>query len=509
VKGQGEQSRAGDEGQTDAPNEVLEDRGQAEQYQPSKKMAQAEQKTIAENEGMGGPCHLYGGGAPPQQINTRACGQSSQKNDVKTKSSQPTSLVPRPKKTERMSVAQLREDDGQMNVAQLREDDGQSEVTTPGGPCHQYGGGAPHKQINTRACGIPSQLTTASLLTSLVPSSNRGVSVAQLKKSQNLELGGMSEQTMERRKSVGDIIKEIEGLQSADQVKAYGVADRLPSLKKDDGVADMLPALKGGGQDYKVTLSKNDEKIVRKMSAKLVHKRWELVKVCLNVIEENEEIVRRLTPKEKKKEMIVWNDDDERNVAKLRMRNVRFLNLKNGKKSGENKVNVLEQFCKKNGLAEQKESWRMTVENEIKMKETEVEELRKKKKEAKSKKRKLEIFKECSEKLKGMIVDWKETPGKDEEISYEMLREKILLERMENVENVVENVITDTDSFTLPLCLKTEEEEEKTISPKYSVSIAKDQVVQNATITVEGKYGISRKLQNVKPPKLVALRAKY
>ena len=66
--------------------------------------------------------------------------------------------------------------------------------------------------------------------------------------------------------------------------------------------------------------------------------------------------------------MIVWNDDDERNVAKLRMRNVRFLNLKNGKKSGENKVNVLEQFCKKNGLAEQKESWRMTVENEIKIK---------------------------------------------------------------------------------------------------------------------------------------------
>ena len=31
--------------------------------------------------GMGGPCHLYGGVAPPQQINTRACGQSSQEND--------------------------------------------------------------------------------------------------------------------------------------------------------------------------------------------------------------------------------------------------------------------------------------------------------------------------------------------------------------------------------------------------------------------------------------------
>ena len=83
-------------------------------------------------------------GAAPQQINTRACGQPSQENDEETKSSQPTSLVPRPKQTERMSVAQLKEDDGKMGVAQPREDDGQREVTTPGGPCHQYGGGAPH-----------------------------------------------------------------------------------------------------------------------------------------------------------------------------------------------------------------------------------------------------------------------------------------------------------------------------------------------------------------------------
>ena len=108
VKGHAEQCRAwdeGDEGQTDSQNEAVEDRSQAEQYQPSKKMGQAEQKTIAENEGMRGPCHLYGGGAPPQQINTRACGQPSQENDEETKSSQPTSLVPRPKKTEEMSVA--------------------------------------------------------------------------------------------------------------------------------------------------------------------------------------------------------------------------------------------------------------------------------------------------------------------------------------------------------------------------------------------------------------------
>ena len=51
-----------------------------------------------------------------------------------------------------------------------------------------------------------------------------------------------------RRKSVGERIQEIEGLNCAPAVKANGVADRLPSLKKGNGVPDMLPALKRGGQ---------------------------------------------------------------------------------------------------------------------------------------------------------------------------------------------------------------------------------------------------------------------
>ena len=71
------------------------------------------------------------------------------------------------------------------------------------------------------------------------------------------------------------------------KLKANGVADRLPSLKKDNGVADMLPALKRGGHGFKITWSNEEEKIARKMSAKLVHKKWEIVKICLNTIEEN------------------------------------------------------------------------------------------------------------------------------------------------------------------------------------------------------------------------------
>ena len=97
---------------------------------------------------------------------------------------------------------------------------------------------------------------------------------------------------------------------------------------------------------------------------------------------------------------------------------------------GVTKVNVLEQFCRKNGLQELKENWRKNVETEIEFKEKELEELTNKKKLAKSKKRKLEMFKECRIKLNSLIVDWKETPGKDEELKYGMLKENIERERM-------------------------------------------------------------------------------
>ena len=62
-----------------------------------------------------------------------------------------------------------------------------------------------------------------------------------------------------------------------------------------------------------------------------------------------------------------------------------------------------------------------------------VEELNEKKKQAKSKKRKLEMFKECRAKLNSLIVDWKETLGKDEETSFGMLKESIERERMDQV----------------------------------------------------------------------------
>ena len=89
---------------------------------------------------------------------------------------------------------------------------------------------------------------------------------------------------MERRKSVGEIVQEIEGLSSAPSVKANGVADRLPALKKDNGVADILPAKKRGRQGCKTIWNNEDNKIARKMSVKAVHKKWEIVKICWNIM---------------------------------------------------------------------------------------------------------------------------------------------------------------------------------------------------------------------------------
>jgi hypothetical protein len=63
------------------------------------------------------------------------------------------------------------------------------------------------------------------------------------------------------------------------------------------------------------------------------------------MIEENCGIVNEMSQKEKLREKITWNVEDERNVEMIRIRNILFLNLKRGKMNGGIKVNVLEQFC--------------------------------------------------------------------------------------------------------------------------------------------------------------------
>ena len=230
---------------------------------------------------------------------------------------------------------------------------------------------------------------------------------------------------------MGEIVKEMECLISAVNGSSCEIAGRLPLKANPDNIADMLPET----DDYecKVVLNIDDEKTLKKLTANMVNKKWEMVKLCLNVIDDQEESVKRMTEKEKKKENVSWNEDEMKNVNKLRVNNVRFLNLKNGTKNVSKKMNVLEEFCIKKGVTEKKECWRRQIEEEIEKKESEVEEMKKKKMQARSKKRKLELFKECQTRLGMMIVDWKETPKKDEESKFVEWKEKVLQIKMKNI----------------------------------------------------------------------------
>ena len=80
---------------------------------------------------------------------------------------------------------------------------------------------------------------------------------------------------------------------------------------------------------------------------RVTNKKWEIIRLCLEVLEEYCSMVNELNVREKQKVNIVWSVEDEKNVKALRIRNIRFLSLKRGKVKADSKENVLEQFCEK------------------------------------------------------------------------------------------------------------------------------------------------------------------
>ena len=170
--------------------------------------------------------------------------------------------------------------------------------------------------------------------------------------------------------------------------------------------------------------------MVRKLAKNVVTKKWEIVKICLNVIEENCSIVKEMSIKERVKENVTWNVDDVRNVNLLKTRNVRYLSMRSGNMNLKKKVNNLEQFWERTGLNKVKETWRTEVEREVELKECEASELIKMTKLAKSKKKKLSLFRECKERLWNLIQTWNETPSVEEERIFEMLKERVKNGRM-------------------------------------------------------------------------------
>ena len=75
------------------------------------------------------------------------------------------------------------------------------------------------RQINTRACGISSQVSTAGRLASLVPGSSSEVSVAQLKMSKKLK----------SKKCIKSNRVEVEYVSSNHHVKVQGSRDGMVS----------------------------------------------------------------------------------------------------------------------------------------------------------------------------------------------------------------------------------------------------------------------------------------
>ena len=166
---------------------------------------------------------------------------------------------------------------------------------------------------------------------------------------------------------------------------------------------------------------------------------------------------------EMKKMHVEWSEDDASKVEMLRVKNIRYLSLKNSKAKPGTKENVLRTFCEKKGLGTGNENWRRKAEEEIELKETRLKDLLMKKKLTKSKKKKLELFMECKVTLQTLVKDWKETPSIDEERVAKDMKERIVMAmRMKNVvinddENIQMTRLTEDEATNVEnVCLTVE-----------------------------------------------------
>ena len=94
----------------------------------------------------------------------------------------------------------------------------------------------------------------------------------------------------------------------------------------DGGTGDRVP--RSGDYCYPEIWEKEDETIVSKSARNLVLKKWGILKACKNVIDDQDEILKGMSVKEKLKENMTWKDEDLRKCNEWKMRNVNFMSLK-------------------------------------------------------------------------------------------------------------------------------------------------------------------------------------
>ena len=96
------------------------------------------------------------------------------------------------------------------------------------------------------------------------------------------------------------------------------------------GVKNMGSAVGGEKSDQsKLKIwDRGDDMIVRKVARNSIFRKWELLKICKEVIDENDELVSNLSQKEKLKEKLFWSEKEKTKSVEWKARNLRFMNLK-------------------------------------------------------------------------------------------------------------------------------------------------------------------------------------
>ena len=173
----------------------------------------------------------------------------------------------------------------------------------------------------------------------------------------------------------------------------------------------------------------DDDKIIKSMAKSLTKKKWDIIKLCLETMQEISITVKEMKIPELKKMGVDWNEDGARRVEMIRIKNIRYLSLRSSKLKIVTKENILRNFCETKGYKKEKEDWRKKVDKELELKETIMKNLVVKKKMAKSKKKRLELLMECKRTLQDLIVDWNDTPVLDEEKMTRIIRESWMKEK--------------------------------------------------------------------------------
>ena len=277
---------------------------------------------------------------------------------------------------------------------------------------------------------------------------------------------------------------------SADSATPKVIADRLPAAKSQGAGSQvhspemtvnlLFNAEPGVGErgctsvsdrslqkedpNYPVVWGAEDDILVRKKARRLVSKKWELLKLFKNIIDEQAGMLKEMKLSEKIREKVYWNDEDERNYSEWKMKNLKYMSLKESKLKENVKQKVFEDFCERKGLNRKKGIWERIVDDEMKLKENELKEIMDRKKLARSKRKKIELMKESKEKLFGMIESWKETPGMEEERNFKKLKESAMKERIVELLGKKRNLNNrpEIDSKDLPERMTPEDSQRRT-----------------------------------------------